>query len=69
MSKRVIFIVEGRGTFPVDMLRYDCCYPSGSKDAAALLTKEPRRVVLIGERITAARWKSFLWNVTSSQVY
>ena len=27
------FTVVGTGPFPMDMLRYDCCYPARSQDA------------------------------------
>lgn len=30
------FVVCGRGAFPFDMLRYDCCWPTRSEDAARL---------------------------------
>lgn len=30
------FKVRGSGSFPMDMLRYDACYPLSSEDAAKL---------------------------------
>ena len=38
MAKRthLTVIVSGFGPFPVDMLRYDACWPSSGRDAAAL---------------------------------
>lgn len=48
------FIVEGRGEFPFDMLRYDGCYPYGQHDVHRMYTnpaissqsREVRRVAL-----------------------
>ena len=61
------FVVKGAGRFPVDMLRYDTCYPHQPEDAAAILDKEMRKVELVtlmnGEP-TRARWESFGWMVT-----
>lgn len=38
----VDFEVTGSMSFPVDMLRYDCCYPANSESASAILsTMEP----------------------------
>lgn len=74
-----IFTVEGKGAFPVDMLRYDQCWPIDPESTLAIehslrpetLSKEERRRV---RRVTLAthgwnkptreRWRSFLWNVT-----
>lgn len=30
------FTVRGRGEFPLDMLRYDCCWPQGGDDVEAI---------------------------------
>lgn len=30
------FTVQGKSRFPIDMLRYDACFPSRSEDAAAI---------------------------------
>lgn len=68
----VRFTVEGHGSFPMDMLRYDMCWPI---DAAAVdqLSMEPvnpdyfktRQVKLCSScsRITINRWMSFGWKV------
>lgn len=61
------FTVEGRGYFPLDMLRYDACYPATSEDATNLAAKDFRKVTLISTIIaepTAGRWQSFGWQVT-----
>lgn len=31
-----IFTVKGKGRFPIDMLRYDGCWPYSGQDAAAI---------------------------------
>lgn len=72
------FVVEGSGIFPIDMLRYDSCWPDGSEAVEDILAEYPsdrafktRRVRLrcIGEfkthRVTEARWRSFGWTVVS----
>jgi hypothetical protein len=70
------FTVEGKGSFPFDMLRYDSCWPIAPEDAMQM--EEPdtrqrfgelRRVELAhradhgGWRATDGRWASFMWNV------
>jgi hypothetical protein len=63
------FTVEGDGTFPFDMLRYDCCHPVHETEARYLLTEAPhrRRVTLEhrgnGIAPTERRWESFSWKV------
>lgn len=73
------FIVEGpRTSFPVDMLRYDSCWPLTTEDARKIenILNEgerltlPRRVrvqLQTSDRNfnvpTAARWDSFMWRV------
>lgn len=68
------FVVEGTGTFPVDMLRYDSCWPlyeSGAKSAYNILTPEslkdraqPRQVALMSRKPPMrARWQSFGWDI------
>lgn len=59
------FTVEGAGQFPIDMLRYDACWPSTQQDVAAIeRIGTRRRIQLRGITApTAARWKSFGWAV------
>ncbi len=70
------FVVEGRGHFPVDMLRYDTCWPSTQRDVSTIeyftrdfRTEKPRRVALSsahklkGFKPTNERWSSFGWVV------
>ena len=72
----ISFVVEGRGDFPLDMLRYDSCFPAAPDDAAAIAnsldlerrTRGVTRVRLYAraatrDGLTPARWASFLWNV------
>lgn len=63
-------VVEGSGTFPFDMLRYDSCFPWEQEDAAKLEHHhdEMRRVVLIRRGKSDSpgnfkRWLSFGWVV------
>lgn len=73
MAKRTgpfYFTVCGSGDFPVDMLRYDACWPYNGEDSAAIQPiayagkKELRSVVLETNNPNAptiARWNSFTW--------
>lgn len=77
MSKHIWFVVRQRGKlgFPLDMLRYDSCYPATSEDATRIgmtlrrepcpwLLDEPHTIELTGPRSpTAGRWASFGWDV------
>ncbi|MFZ3481634.1 hypothetical protein [Sphingomonas sp. 3-13AW] len=67
------YVVEGRGEFPVDMLRKDCAEPATDEDRAkidatfesGLLPRELRRVMLQTREPWTAdeRWESFGWRV------
>ena len=66
------FTVEGTGAFPVDMLRYDQCWPTTeAHDTHAVANSfnernigAPWRITLTGiNPATVARWASFGWNV------
>jgi hypothetical protein len=72
------FEVTSKYPFPLDMLRYDSCFPSRSEDGAQIMWSidrdnqgliEPRTVRLVhhDERKhwtpTIGRWSSFLWTV------
>ena len=73
MISSVVFGVEGRGSFPIDMLRYDSCFPAHESDSgeieASLRPREgnvSRAIFLRGPREpTVARWASFGWKVTT----
>lgn len=70
------FTVQGFGVFPVDMLRYDQCWPERTEDAIQI-TKRPSeyppvpppmvRLVTHGVKITNDRWSSFGWTVISER--
>lgn len=66
------FEVTGRGAFPMDMLRYDACYPASEADAGVLQrvttgrSREEATVALVSLRApTQERWASFGWRVTA----
>lgn len=77
MARTKHFTVEGSGEFPVDMLRYDNCWPVGSEDAISIhlrygaigedqLFGKMRRVRLATTYPSAptdGRWRSFTWRV------
>ena len=80
----ITFSVNGSGYFPLDMLRYDACYPKGSDDVSRILAsvdrelarpdgrREPIWLVHRGnERTwqpTFGRWSSFLWGVSTTSI-
>jgi len=78
-NKMTTFTVEGTYPFPVDMLRYDACYPVTTEDAVELgtacdhralkMSSRPIRRVTLGtmrqNRPTTGRWESFGWKVIS----
>lgn len=63
--------IQGHGSFPIDMLRYDSCYPDSSEDASKIhdslekfesKTIRVRRLVDSKKKMwTFDRWKSFGW--------
>ncbi len=69
--------VVGSGPFPVDMLRYDVCYPDTQEDATAIvhsvkilpLEDRPTSVTLVQASAfkqpnwTPLRWRSFGWTL------
>ena len=72
------FTVIGRGVFPLDMLRYDGCYPKSEKDTVTMRTDGLRELTLHKtlnwgtphELLkvwvpTVGRWNSFGWAVLS----
>ena len=71
--KTVHFTVIGTGRFPIDMLRYDGCWPFQSSDAVAIENSfktirppdpESHTVRLEGTcKPTVARWRSFGWDI------
>lgn len=73
-----IFTVMGKaGTFPTDMLRYDCCFPANqdaslfgksfNPDANGLICVALKRYVSRKDQMpTSERWASFGWKVLPS---
>lgn len=79
---RYAFEVVGRTRFPVDMLRYDACWPADAESAGAIEasldpTQRGERPP-VGWRVkltssgetppTEARWASFMWRVDPTTV-
>lgn len=65
----VSFTVTGSNEFPLDMLRYDRCWPATASDASAIrrAAGAARSITLqsIGfSSPTIKRWESFGWTVT-----
>lgn len=65
----VYLVVEGAGTFPIDMLRYDSAHPY-TQEEARLIDREGylRRIVLcrrgVNDRVMSEpRWRSFGWRL------
>lgn len=69
--------VEGPGRFPVDMLRYDACYPASAKDTNEIehsLERCPRKPYQVTVQAlsslkihwTPERWRSFGAVITES---
>lgn len=70
------YYVTGNGSFPIDMLRHDLCWPATGEDAAKIdqhcdtafvLGRRNRDLVSIKLRSyrkpTVDRWMSFTWSV------
>ena len=71
------FIVEGKGKFPHDMLRYDQCFPCDGISVHNIETdkcpvvRSVKLVSIASTGITSLRWASFNWHVdfATVQVY
>ena len=73
------FVVRrtGYGTFPMDMLRYDCCWPADTTSALnvgrivetqGVRDEQPDITLLTWQTgITPDRWASFGWTVVSQE--
>lgn len=75
-AKRTEFTVQGFGTFPFDMLRYDQCWPKSEKLDSTAIERSTRReypterVTLLSDAPnvpTTGRWRSFGWTVTDER--
>lgn len=74
------FSVGGRSDFPLDMLRYDNCYPARSEDAAAIVATIARydgehETIKLEKRhagkdpnLTPDRWASFVWSLDRDSI-
>ena len=74
------FEVEGHGQFPVDMLRYDACFPDSeidsgkidrSLDGSSIGTWRVRLMRFVWRKSdvpTSDRWKSFLVKVDPATI-
>ena len=70
------FTVWGTAPFPIDMLRYDCCWPATAADSLAIERSVVNRdsqsvVVRLMSRIhrrhwrpATDRWRTFGWRIT-----
>jgi hypothetical protein len=77
MLTRQKFTVRGNGFFPIDMLRYDHCYPSTEKDSAMIidsffhqrLSREWEVNLMTNSSkpnvLTKERWESFGWKIVN----
>jgi hypothetical protein len=68
-----VFTVTGRGTFPLDMLRYDSCWPYSSEDVFKMESdaREQRSIRLVtgsDHSPTIGRWNSFMWDAKDGLV-
>jgi hypothetical protein len=69
--RHIKFTVSGRGLFPLDMLRYDCCYPASPQDVNSMDGRARREVTLVAANPvapTTGRWASFGWDVIKEEV-
>ena len=64
------YTAAGRLPFPLDMLRYDSCWPYSADDAARIeesLARIERKVYTVRlssyNAPTIARWNSFSWGI------
>lgn len=71
------FTVRGKMPFPLDMLRYDSCFPYSQGDVTAIadsldrvrdednkpLVFEVTLIQSLAQEPTAERWESFMWKV------
>jgi hypothetical protein len=76
------FTVTGKLPFPIDMLRYDSCFPYSGEDAGKIMAtldhlrgtkRETYHINLIkvdhnGNGPEMSRWSSFLWSVDRDSI-
>jgi hypothetical protein len=75
------FRVRGIGQFPIDMLRYDGCFPSSEQDSGEIALTfsrffrsddiNPISLTKIADTKSwtpeHGRWNSFLWKITETE--
>jgi hypothetical protein len=67
-QEALTFAVEGEGDFPIDMLRYDKCWPATERDSHVIAYKNRRTVELRSlTGSTDRRWASFGWRVVDAR--
>jgi hypothetical protein len=66
------FTVSGSYPFPLDMLRYDRCWPKSQDDVSSMMANSRHtiggqsKVTMVGlRRPTIDRWSSFGWKLVS----
>lgn len=64
------FTVIGSLPFPIDMLRYDACWPARTEDALAILASQDPMSGGVSVQLysaancpTPGRWNSFGWTI------
>ena len=67
-GRTVFALVVGSDDFPLDMLRYDSCYPFNEEDVSSLDSDSyERRAIVVarddGRPFALERWHSFCWEV------
>lgn len=70
-SKVYEYYVSGYTHFPMDMLRYDQCWPVSPDDASNIGGHAYNRSIKMRSysEPTVDRWKSFLWSVGTEKIY
>lgn len=64
---RTFAVVRGSGDFPVDMLRYDACFPATEHMSHVIQNRIDCRHVIVARYTgqpgnwTPLRWRSFTW--------
>lgn len=72
----MVFEVEGAGRFPIDMLRYDRCFPFDESNSYLIVGPIERRTIKLMAYVDVksatpcyGRWNSFGWTAHSPEVY
>jgi hypothetical protein len=65
------FVVNGVGSFPIDMFRFDLCYPKSEEDSATIeksfrqSERGEHSVRLVSSKApTLDRWRTFGWKLS-----